>query len=270
MLEVMHEEIQQVLERQCFLTPRQVIEHMAGQFTDRRLGWDDFYEILVGVFKKDVKPLTDDEYGKHHHDLLENKIYADFPMKGRGFIVDDFDLPIGKNMRFYLNAHNASGGREILKSIVNEFRDQRFKIKTVARDRYGFFRYDNTVLYVNINDANNYVDFLRQLSLEHPCFFDSEVPLLTRKLARGIGYSASPLKNKTVVLERSVNPAGMSANEMHSVVLQITFDKVIEELIEDYDDITELYVQALQQARFNPEKPYLIHGVDDLLEKIII
>jgi hypothetical protein len=58
----------------------------------------------------------------------------------------------------------------------------------------------------------------------------------------------------------------LSFNQLHSVVLSISFDEIFRRRIKDLDRMTILYTKALEEAGFNPEKPYLTQGMDDPLE----
>lgn len=265
------EKIQELLEVDSFLSPRQIIEYMAEQFMthDKYLDWEAFYDIIVGVFGKKPKPITRDELDEQKAELRKRGVYLSSFYGGDGFLVDDYDLPIGKHLRFYLNAHDSAGRKQILESIVGEFKDARgFKVKTVGTADYGFSRLDNTILYVGVNDATRYVDGLRRLSSEHPESFDNEVPLMTRKLGKGIGYAVSSWRSMVRVLGDPMRLTDMSYTMAHSAVLQRTFDKAIRDGMEDYAAITEVYKHALLGARFDPENPYLNAGMKEPFEVV--
>ncbi|MBW2980714.1 hypothetical protein KY360_04840 [Candidatus Woesearchaeota archaeon] len=260
------EDIQEVLEAQSYLAPRQIIEYMADQFTDRRLNSDDFYDILTGVFEKEPTPMTSAELGEHRDALWEKGVLLETSPQGNGFLSRDFDLPPGRHLRFYLNAHDAPGSRQILESIVEELRGHRFRIKTVGLASDGFLRNDNTLVYVALGDAPGYFDYMRRLSAKHADCFDDEVPLMSRKLGKGIGYAASPVKGMIHIFDEFFNLANGSFNYAHCMVLQATFNRVIEKGIEEFDHITSLYQDALLHTRFDPERPYLGLGMKDPLE----
>ncbi len=263
------EDIQKVLEDRSFLSPRQIIEYMGEQFKvyDKYLDWEAFYDIITGVFGKERKPISWNDLEEQIQELQKSDIYLS-PFNGNdGFLDHDFNLPYGRHARFYLNAHGAEGRRKILESVISEFREEGgFKIKTIGMVREGFIRYDNTVMYVGIDDSAKYFDFLRSLSAEHASCFDDEVPLLTRKVGKGIGYAVSARKGTFRVLDDHLNTENMSFTSVHSMVLQKTFDKAIKDSIESYSDITEVYKHALTGARFDPEKVYILAGMEDPFE----
>jgi len=265
------EDIQKVLETRSFLSPRQIVEHMGEQFMkhNQYLDWEALYDIVIGVFGKEKKPISWYEMDKQRDELRENGIYLHEFDGNNGFLARDFGMPNGRHARFYLNAHDASGRKKILESIVGEFK-RGFKIKTVGTAKEGFGRYDNTIMYVGIDESAKYFDFLHNLSAEHASCFDKEVPLLTRKLGKGIGYAVSARKNMMNILGCPLNTENMSFTSLHSIVLQRTFDKAIKDSIEDYDAITEVYKHALLGARFDPEKPYLLAGMKDPFEMVMV
>jgi hypothetical protein len=267
------ENIQQMLEAESFLSPRQIIEYMGEQFKvhDKYLDWEAFYNIIIGVYGKEANPIPWDELNEQRHELRKSGVHLSQFNGSDGFLADDFGMPPGKHLRFYLNAHDAAGRKQILESIVSEFRSSGgFKIKTVGTARNGFTRYDNTILYVGIDDAANYADFISGFSAEHAECFDDEVPLMTRKIGKGAGYAASTRKGVFHVLGNPLNSTNLSFSSVHSLVLQRTFDKAIKDNIEEYAVITDLYRQALTGARFDPEKPYLNSGMKDPLEIVAV
>ena len=260
------EEIQKALEDRSFLSPRQIIEYMGEQFTvyDKYLNWEAFYDIMIGVFGKELNPVSWGEMDKQRKELRKSGIYLGSFDGDDGFLDHDFGMPPGRHARFYLNAHDAEGRKEILEAIVSEFK-RGFKIKTVGTTKNGFTRYDNTIMYVGINDSGKYFDFLKNLPEEH---FDDEVPLLTKKIGKGVGYGVSARKCVMTVLGYPLNTKNMSFSSVHSIVLQRTFDKAIKDEIEDYDVITEVYKHALTGARFDSERPYLLAEMKDPFEVV--
>ncbi|MBW2981428.1 hypothetical protein KY343_00980 [Candidatus Woesearchaeota archaeon] len=261
------EDIQKVLESRSFLSPRQIIEYVGEtvQTYDKYPDWETYYDIITGVFGKQVKGMSREEVYKQIEELGKSKIFL-YPFNGNyGFITKEYRLPDGKHARFYLNAHDAAGRKGILEAIVGKFKEG-FKIKTIGTAKEGFARYDNTLFYVGINDSAKYIDFLTDLSAQHPEYFDDEVPILTKRVARGIGYGVSAAKGNVIVLGSPINTENFSFNTLHSLVFQRTFDKAAADGIEDYDIITNIYKYALAGARFDPEKPYLHAGMKDPFE----
>jgi hypothetical protein len=263
------EDIQKELESKGFLSPRQIIEYMGGRFKvhDKHIGWEVFYDTITGVYGKEENPIPWDELNKQMHELRKRGINLS-PFNGSDYwLAKDFGLPLGGHARFYLNAHDSAGRKQILESIVDEFGEKRgFKIKTVGTTKKGFTRYDNTVMYVNVNDAARYFDFMRRLPTEHAECFDDEVPLTTRKIGKGTGYAVSPLKDIFYVLGDPLKTTNESFNTLHSTILQRTFDKVRRDGIKDHDVIIFLYLRALTGVRFDLERPYLNLGMKDPLE----
>ena len=261
MIEV--ETIQEILDRKSFLDSYDIVDYMGSQWDDKILTADDFYDIITGVFKKETKPLTSKEKYNLMDNLQKNKVWVH--NEGDCFLSYECKLPYGTHMRFYINSKNPDSACSILTSIVNEFREKgKFKIKTITGCSDGFSRYDNTMLYVHYNDAKQYLDFLKTIPDK---LFDEEVPLTTRKFAKGRGYASSVLKRSCRrILEYPIRTENMSFNTLHSFLIERAFHVAIDQVISDMDEIKKLYETGMMQAAINPHKPYLRIDMQDILD----
>jgi hypothetical protein len=245
---------------------RQIIEDIAEIYNkrDKPMTFDDFYEVIVGVYGKECRALSYKESSEHKRDLLENGIYTRFFHDSDSFLLYEHNLRAGRHLRFYMNAHDAGSAREIAKSIRRFMGDRGYQLKLVNKDQYGYSRFDNMVFYLHLNDdIKRAAEFLQSLPLG---YFEEGVPLHTKKIAKGIGYATSVKAYRHVILGEAYNHDRCSFNCLHSIVLKRTFDTAIEKEIEDTDEITLLYRQALIDAGFDPENTHLNGGIEDPLK----
>lgn len=243
---------------------KQIIEDLAIKYCEKPMDWDGFHDSIVGVYGKERCPLSSSECNKHTEELLQRQGIFTEVSEYENFLKVDHDIPLGSNIRFYMNAHDAESAREIVKAVVKELEGQRFKIKTVWHDEDGYTRFDNTVLYVNRNEnIRRVAEFLQRLP---ESLFDEDVPFTVKKIARGIGYALSTLYVQRTVLGHDLGCRKFIFNELHSTVLKILFGEFVKRGISDLDEMTELYIEALKGAHLNPEKPYLNLGIEDPLD----
>ncbi|MBW2965562.1 hypothetical protein KY342_00495 [Candidatus Woesearchaeota archaeon] len=253
---------------------KQIIEYLAGlymnklEITGKKMLWEDFHRAMLGIYGKEPYRMPKSEFEEHKKELEKIGI-VESSTESEKFLEIDNDLPLGMNIRFYINAHDARSAREICKATVNGLKKQRFKIKTSGRATFPYDRFDNTVLYINKNDdVKSVIEFYQELTKSNETLFDNEVPLITQKFAKGIGIAVSPEYEKREILGNYFGYFKFTFNGLHSTVLNILFDEYRKRGISDLNQMTDLYSQALKQAGFNPEKPYLNLGMEDPLDLI--
>jgi hypothetical protein len=107
------------------------------------------------------------------------------------------------------------------------------------------------------------LNFLKQLPDD---WFGEEVPLTTRKYAKGRGYSSSIIKRNCMILEHLYRPENTSFNWMHGYLMERVFYIAIDKQISDLGEIANLYQIGLAQARLNPKKPYMRSDLVDIMD----
>jgi len=244
------------------------LEDFARQIPQGSYDEFDFYKLIVGVYGKEHDPLSCSEYFKQLEEIAALGLPYWPSSERESFLIIMKKLPQqSKNIRFYINSHNADSAISIVKAAAHDLIDRvNFQFKLVGRDNYGYSRFDNTILYVNINDAKTAAEVLLALSEKEPYLFDEDVPFTTRKIAKGIGYALTPLVCQREIFGERLKYHKYSPNFLHSLVLKRTFEEADKRGVKDPDKITGLYMQALEQAYIDPEKPYLNLGMKDPLE----
>lgn len=251
---------------------RKIIEDLSASYNVNSMDCDDFYRAIIGIYGKEGHPLSLFEFEEHRKALWDAGVWAGPSYCGDAFLMYNQNLPHGKNMRFYLNAHDAENARKIIVLAVNRLEGKRFRIKTIGYNNYGYGRYDNTVLYVNAKDDVKYVaNILQELSNENKELFDSDIPFTTKKIAKGIGYGTSVGVGPYDILGRRIGRSysKFSFNTLQGLVLSRLFNK-FQKRDCDLDEKTELYAQALEQAGFDPENMHLTLGLEDPLKDFFL
>lgn len=251
---------------------KQIITDLSTSYDVNSMDDNDFYKAIIGIYKKQYHPLSLLEFEEHRTALWDQGIFAGPSPSGDSFLMYSHNLPPGKNVRFYLNAHDAESARKIIVSAVKELKDEKYRIKTIGHENYGYERYDNIVVYVNINNGVKYIaDFLQDFSNKNKELFDNEIPFTTKKIAKGICYGVSVDYGPYQVLGYQIcGCEKVSFNELHSFVLGLLFNEFREKNITDLDEKAELYSKALGQANFNQDNMHLILGIDDPLEDLVL
>jgi len=251
---------------------KQIITDLSTSYDINSMDDNDFYKAIIGIYKKEYHPLSLFEFEDHRKALWDQGIFAGPSACGESFLMYSHNLPRGKNIRFYLNAHDAESARKIIVSTVKELEEKRFRIKTIGHGNYGYDRYDNIVVYVNINEGVRYTaNVLQKISNENKELFDDKIPFTTKKIAKGVGYGISVDSVNYNILGNQIRCYNkISFNELHAFVLDIIFKEFEEKKIDDLDEKVELYSQALEQANFDPENIHFILGVNDPLEDLVL
>ncbi|MBW2966137.1 hypothetical protein KY342_03470 [Candidatus Woesearchaeota archaeon] len=250
---------------------RQIIEDLTTRYDVNSMDTNDFYRAIIGVHNKEYHPLSYSEFDEHKRGLFDAGINTYSYGYGESFLIYNHDLEIGRNIRFYLNAHNAENARKIIVEAAKGLGDERrFRIKTIGNGNYGYERYDNIVVYVNANDdAKYFANFLKELSNNNKELFDDDVPFPARKIAKGFGYGTSILKRTYIIFGNHIRKGySVSFNSLHGSVLNLLFSEFRKREISDLDEKTELYAQALEQACFDPDNMHLIIGMEDPLKDV--
>ena len=231
---------------------RQIIEDLTTRYDVDKMDDDDFYKSIIGIYNKRYNPLSYSEFCEHKKKLWDHGVCTSASLYGDEFLIYNNNLPSGRNIRFYMNARDAESARKIIIDTVKNMKNERqFRIKTVGNGNYGYDRYDNIVVYVNMSaDIKYFADFLKALSDNNKELFDDEVPFPARKIARGIGYGTSVFKMDHILFGKYISKGdAVSFNSLHACVLNLLFSEFRERDILDLDEKAELYVQALKQVR---------------------
>lgn len=242
---------------------------------DEVMEFGDFYALITGVYGKKCRVLSEEEAAGHQMALAKAGVYAISEDETDRAVSYNHGLRLGRHMRFYVNAHDADSSVEIVKGLAPRIDDREYKIKLISQDKAGYDCLDNVVLYVPLNDCLEFhAKLLQGLASEHPEHFDDETLFTARRIGRGISYATSvPLWRCAILGQEFIQDRyqnKFSFNGLHALVLKRTFDAAIDRMIEDLDELTALYAQALKDARFDPERIHLNSLNRDPLERLEI
>ena len=168
-------------------------------------------------------------------------------------------VPLGKGARFYLNA-KAEYADSLFIEIINSLEEEgiQFSIKTAADPKH-YIRWDNTVVYYAKKDAARIASIINEI-LDSRQFMDAaneEVPLFTKKLAKGFSYADG-------VPSRFVEDYSFGMLRAEAIAKAINYAR--RNNIVDKDRIIQEIKKEFERYDINPEKPYLNTNENDPFE----
>jgi hypothetical protein len=223
----------------------------------------DMYCSILGVHDKELDEWSFSKFWDYQEALKKASGLCVALSEHRGFVrMRSMFHEQRKNARFYINSHDEETVMEIVAGICSRLNGSySFQIKTIGPHNYGFARYDNTILYVNMPaNLRHIADALKEMPEN---LFDEETPFAAKKISKGICYAFSPPSCPRVVLGKPLDCWKYPFNDLHAKVLETTFEVCKEKNITDLDEMAGLYAQALEDARFDPENPHLWLGLPD-------